>query len=154
MAINATATESYGYWVTRRLALNMIAQVSHFIDAVSPIAGKTPAAYRDELVALEREVALAATEKSVSTTPVKLLQKASGHAELLQELNITQVGKTFRLTLRGRQGGEAAGQWSRAELQRITHMLEQEVMRAEWGGPHEPKPELEPEAKRARRLVH
>jgi len=81
---------------------------------------------------MEREVALASTQGAVTQTPPAALEAASAAAELAVELNIFVERQGFRLRFHGRKGGEAAVPCSRAELQRVIHMLEEEAAKAGW----------------------
>ena len=132
VAINAGSVDACGYWLTRRLALNLIQVANPYLDRMSPVVSKTPTALRGELATMEREVALASTQENVSQTPTAALESASVTAELALELNITQEQQGFRLKFRGRKGRETAVGCLRAELQRVIHMLEQEVVKAGW----------------------
>src|SRR5450830_715364 len=69
VAINAGSADTCGYWLTRRLALNLIKVANPYLDRMSPVVSKTPTALRGELATMEREVALARTQESVSQTP-------------------------------------------------------------------------------------
>ena len=81
---------------------------------------------------MEREVALAHTRGSVSRMPATALESASAAADLAVELNVSVEQQRLRLRFRGRKGGEAAVPCSRAELQRVIHMLEEEAAKAGW----------------------
>lgn len=150
VAIDAGSADAHGYWLTRRLALNFIAAAIPYLDRMSPVVGKTPAELHGELATMEREVALASTQGAVSQTSPAALERASVAAELAVELNISREQQQFRLRFRGRKGGEAAVGCSRAELQRIVHMLEQEAAKAGWreGPPVATPPTDAKEAKR------
>ncbi len=124
VAINAGSADSNGYWLTRRLALNFIEAANPYLARISPAVSKTPTALRGELATMEREIALARTQQSVSQTPSAALERASMAAELLVALNVAQEGQGFRLKFRGGKGRETAVGCSQSELQRIIHMLE------------------------------
>ena len=132
VVINAGSADFCGYWLTRRLALNVIEAANPYLNRMSPVVNKTPTALRGELATMEREVALASTQESLSQTPTAALESASVTAELAVELTISLEQRGFRLKFRGRKGGEAAVGCSRAELQRVVHMMEQEVAKASW----------------------
>ena len=132
VAINAGSPDACGYWLTRRLALRFIEAANPYLERMSPVASKTPTELRGELAAMEREVALASTQGAVTQTPPAALEAASAAAELAVELNVSAERRELRLRFRGRKGGEATVGCSRAELQRIVHMLEQEAAKAEW----------------------
>jgi len=132
VAINAGSTDANGYWLTRRLALSFIEASSAYLDRMSPVVSKTPTALRGELATMERQVALARTRRSVSQMPPAALARATVAAELVVALNVTRVAQGFRLKFRGGKGRETAVGCSQVELQRIIHMLEQEVAKAGW----------------------
>ena len=153
VAINAGPADANGYWLTRRLALNFIETANPYLARMSPAVSKTPTALRGELATMERQVALARTQQSVSQTPTAALGRASVAAELVVALNVTQEGQGFRLKFRGGKGRETAVGCSKAELQRIIHMLEQEVAKAGWRD--RPAPSEPPTDKReAKRRAH
>jgi hypothetical protein len=132
VAINAGSPDGRGYWLTRRLALSFIEAANPYLERLSPIVSKTPAELRGELAAMEREVALASTQGALARAPAAALESASRIAELAFELDVSVEPRGFRLRFRGRKGGESSIGYSRAELQRIVHMLEQEAAKAGW----------------------
>lgn len=135
VAIDAASSKALAFWLTRRLALRFIESANPSLDRISPVAINTPAELRGEVATMEREVALALTEKAVSQTPDTALETVSALAELAVELGIFVEPRGLRLKFRGRTGAEAAVGCSRAELQRILHMLEQEAVKAGWREP-------------------
>jgi hypothetical protein len=153
VAINAGAADAAGYWLTRRLALNLIQTANPYLDRMSPVLSKTPTAVRSELATMEREVALASTQKNVGPTPDGALESASLAAELAIELSITRKQQGFGLKFRGRKGRDTVVGCSRVELQRIIHTVEQEVAKAGW---HEGPPAVaqQPRVKETTRRVH
>jgi len=132
VTIDAGSPSASAYWLTRRLALNVIHETNPYLARTSPVANKTPAELRGELAKMEREVALASTQRNVSSTPTAALESASATAELAVELNVSAERQGLRLRFRGSKGGEATVGCTRAELQRIVHMLEQEAAKAGW----------------------
>lgn len=152
VAINAGAAEACGYWMTRRLALNFIEAANPYLDRVSSVMSKTPTALRGELATMEREVALASTQKNVRRTPTAALEGASAAAELAVQLTITQKEQGFRLKFRGHKGREAVVGCSRAELQRLIHTVEQQVAKAGWRGPPQAAPQ--PPRNETKRRAH
>ncbi len=75
VAINAGRVDAAGYWLTRRLALKLIQAANPYLDRMSPVLSKTPTALRSEMAAMEREVALASTQKNVRPTPTGALEE-------------------------------------------------------------------------------
>ncbi len=118
--------------MTRRLALNLIQAANPYLNRMSSLLRKTPTELRAELATMERDVAMASTQRKVSQKPTAVLEGASVAAELAVELNISQIQQSFRLRFRGRKGSEAVVGCSRPELQRVIHMVEQEAVKAGW----------------------
>ena len=131
-AFNAESDEARGYWLTRRLALKFIEAANAYLERMSAVASKTPADLRGELAAMDREFSLVRTQGAISQTPPATLERTREVAELTAEVNISVEGQRFRLRLRGCNGGESVVGCTRAELQRIIHMLEQETKKAGW----------------------
>ena len=139
LAVNAGRADACSFWLTRRLVLAIGERADPFLDKTSPLAGKTPTEYRADMAAMERQVALASTQKNISKTPNETLQQAAKGAELAVELTLSAVGEGVRMILRGRDGTEAGGVCSRADTQSIVHMIEQEAIKAGWkAGPAAP----------------
>ena len=138
--VNAGAANAKGYWLTRRMALNVIDALIPYMERLSPVASKTPLEHRSELATMEREVAIASTQQSVSSTPDDIVADVAGKAELAREVTVAVEGEGIRLILRGRGGSESAGVWARILVQRIIHELEQQVMHAGWRAPVQPQP--------------
>lgn len=132
LAVVNPGLNSWSFWLTRRLVLEVLVRLPQALEATSPMAGQAPAEYRGEVVAFERDKALASTEAAMSHTGVSVLQRSSAVAELAVSLSFTDQQSTARLELRGERGGHAAGALGRQDVQRILHMLEGEVTRAGW----------------------
>lgn len=138
--VNAGAANAKGYWLTRRMALNMIDAVIPYLERLSPVASKTPLEHRSELATMEREVAIASTQQSVSRTPDDIVANVAGEAELAREVTIAVEGEALRLIIRGRGGSDSTGVWARVLVQRIIHELEQQVAQAGWRAPVQSQP--------------
>lgn len=153
VAIDAGAPEVAAYWLTRRLALNLVQAANPYLDRMSPVLSKAPTAVRRELATMEREVALATTYKNLRRTPDAVLKSASKLAELARELVITQSKQGFGLKFGGCKGRETIVGCSRSDLQRIIHMVEQEMAKANW---HDLRPADAPprEENETRRRIH
>ena len=132
LAINAGQDDAWACWLTRRMALGMLGRLNQYLDQTSAMAAKTPLEYRAEVVAMERQAAVATTQKTLSRTPEKQLAPLSSIGELAHELKLTPQDEGFLLSLTGREGGQAQGVVSRAELQTILLLIEQEVIKAGW----------------------
>jgi hypothetical protein len=113
------------------MTLNLIEHANPYLDRMSPVVSKTPYDMRAELSEMERQVALARTADSVTSTPTALVAQAAGSADLVTGVTIAKTGEEFALVLRGRNG-QASVNWSRDHLQRIVAMLEELTARAGW----------------------
>ena len=133
-AVNSGKPEAWSCWLTRRLALVLLERAMNLLASTSALAQRAPADIRGELVAFERDAAIAETAKAMSHTAADVLKTSGIAAELIQRLTISSRGDNFRMELRGETGGGAAGMVARAELQRILQMLQTEVAKADWFG--------------------
>jgi hypothetical protein len=133
-AINSGKPEAWSCWVTRRLALVLLERAVNLLTSTSALAQRAPADIRGELVAFERDAAIAKTAKAMSDTPADVLKMSGTAAELVERMTISSQGDNFRVELRGETGGGAAAVVARAELQRILQMLQTEVAKADWLG--------------------
>jgi hypothetical protein len=153
-AINANQPEAWSCWVTRRVALALLDRMPEFLTSTSDLAKRTPAGFRSEALAFEREAAIAKTAGAMSPTPPDILKTSTTGAELAERLTIAPQGENFRLELRQQNGDGAAGILTRAELERIFQMLHGVVAKANWLGapakPQSPPPAAAPDSKPAR----
>jgi hypothetical protein len=131
-AVNSGKPEAWSCWLTRRLALVLLERAGNLLASTSALAQRAPADIRGELVAFERDAAIAETAKAMSHTTTDILKSSGAAAELVERLTISSQGDNFRVELRGETGGGAAGMVLRAELQRILQMLQIEVSKADW----------------------
>jgi len=132
-AINAGNPDAWACWLTRRLALAVLERTTQYIASNSDLAQRAPAELRGEMVAFERDAAIAKTAAAMSNTPSDVLTStAAAAAELADRLTISQHANGFRLELRGPSDEGAAGVVARAELQRILQMLKAEIGKAAW----------------------
>ena len=76
-AINAGNPEAWSCWLTRRIVLVLLERAEGLLANTSALAQRAPAEARGELVAFERDAAIANTAKSMSRTPPDVL-KTSG----------------------------------------------------------------------------
>jgi hypothetical protein len=134
-AINAGRPDGWSCWLTRRLALALLERTTDYIASSSDLAQRAPADLRSEMVAFERDAAIARTAPSMSTTPDAILASSAAGAELAERLTISHHGDGYRLALRGRKDEGAAGVLKRAELQRLLQMLQLEIAKAAWLAP-------------------
>jgi hypothetical protein len=131
--VNPGAPDSWSFWLTRRLVLEMLGRLPAALESTA--AKQAPAEYRTDLVAFEREAALASTQGSMGTTDSAIMQSHAAGAELAISLSITHQGETFRSELRGERGGQAVGTFARADLQRMLQMVQDEAAKGSWLGP-------------------
>ena len=137
--INLGHSEAWSSWLTRRLVLALLERAPEFIASTSVLAKQAPAAVRGELVAFERDAAIAKTAKAMTPTPTDALKTSTTTADLAKQLTISSQGDRFRMELQGESGHGAVAMLARAELQRIFQMLETEVAKAAWlGAPVKP----------------
>ena len=132
LAINAGQENAWACWLTRHMALGVLGRLNQYLDQTSAMAAKTPLEYRAEVVAMERQVAVAKTQTALSRVEGGQLAPLSAAGELAHELKLTPQGDGFLLSLTGHEGGQAQGTVSRAELQTILLLIEQEVAKAGW----------------------
>lgn len=132
-AVNAGSVDAWSCWLTRRLALAVLERATDYLQKKSDLTQRTPANLRGELIAFERDAAIAKTARAMSVTPPAVLKTSEVTAELAQRLTISQVGGGFRLELHGPAGTGAAAVLKPAELQRVLQMLRAEVTKAGWG---------------------
>jgi hypothetical protein len=130
--INPGSPETWACWLTRRLVLALLERAPKFVAGTSPLVQRGPGELRGELVAFERDAALATTAKAMKATPSEVLKSSATTAELAERLTISAQGDGFRVEMCGYRGGGAAGVMTRAELQRMLRMLEVAVANAGW----------------------
>jgi hypothetical protein len=134
-AINAGHADAWSCWMTRRLALAVLERAPEYLESKSELAQRAPADLRPEMVAFEREAAIAKTAGAMSTTPPAVLQQSATAAELADRVTISPVGEGFRFELHGLTDAGAAAVFKPAELQRMLQMLQAEVVKAGWLAP-------------------
>src|SRR5271165_2039264 len=135
---NPGRPEAWSCWLTRRLVLAALERAPKFLASTSPLAQRASGDHRGELVAFERDAALATTAKAMTATPSEVLKSSATAAELAERLMISNQADGFRVELRGYGGGGAVGVMTRAELQRMLRMLEDMVQKAGWANPVPP----------------
>jgi hypothetical protein len=131
--VNPGGLDSWSFWLTRSLVFQLLSRLPPALAATSPIAKQAPVEYHQELVAFEREAALASTQGAMSHTDHSVLRANVPSAELAVSLSLADLGQAVRLEIRGERSNQAAGVLSRADLRRVLDMLEQEVNKAAWG---------------------
>jgi hypothetical protein len=131
-AINPGDPLSWSCWMTRRLVLALLANAEKFLASTSPLVQRAAPDLRSDVVAFEREAAVAKTAPAMSFTPPEVLKTTVASAELVHRITLTQRGERIRMELRGVAGGESDADLARAELQRILQMLHGETVKANW----------------------
>jgi hypothetical protein len=153
--VNPGDPEAWSCWLTRRLVLALFEHTEKFLASTSNLVKRVPTSARCELIAFEREAAMAITAKAMSMTPADVINMSASLADLAERLTISSQANKIRIELRGKGGGVAAGLLSRAELQRILQMLQVEVARAGWlGTPAKPSSVPATEEKGPKPLRH
>ena len=114
--------------------LALLERAPEFIASSSPLAQRASPDMRGELATFERAVAITKTAPAMSRTAEAVLKASKTEAELGERLSISKQGDGFRLEMQSDRGAGAAGVLTRAELERIIHMLEGEAGKAGWLG--------------------
>ena len=102
------------------------------LEKTSPLAKQAPSAIRSDLVAFEKEAAIASTASFMTQTPPDIMRVNAEAAELAVKVTLTGQGDVYRLELQGERGGGAGGNLQRMELQRILQMVEEEAGKGQW----------------------
>jgi hypothetical protein len=132
-AINAaTPGAAWSCWITRRLALGWLAKSGEFLTNTSALVQRAAPEHRGDLATFEREAAIAQTAPAMSATPPDVIKPATVSAELVKTVSWSQKGEHYQIEIRGNAGGGAKSVLTRAELQRITQMLQDVVGKAAW----------------------
>jgi hypothetical protein len=130
--VNPAGLDSWSFWFTRRLVLQVLGRLPSALEATSPVTKQAPAEYRADVLEFERQAALATTAKAMTQTDPSTIRMNAASAELASGLSISEQGGGFRVDIRGERGGQAAGVLGRAELQRILQMLHEEATKGAW----------------------
>ena len=131
-AINLGRVDSWSCWLTRRLSLAVLERAGTLLASTSLLAKRAGPTYQGELVAFEKDAAMAATAKAVSPTPRDVLDACAAGAELAVKVTMTAKGEHLSVELLGERGGQVTGLLLRVEVQRILRMLQLEVERGNW----------------------
>jgi hypothetical protein len=132
VGLNAGSPDERGYWLTRRLVLELMRLAHPFLDKLSQASAKTPPELRADLRTMETEVALALTEQSLGQTPIIALRNIKIRAELAIELKLTPQGNLIAVSLRGAAAEPTVFNCTRVELRRVMHTIQCEAMKAKW----------------------
>ena len=131
-AVNAKSPDSWSCWLTRRMALAVLAKSDEFVSKTSKLLQNATADTREQLMSFEREAALAKTAGSLTRTPKDVIAGKPRSAELLHGVTLNQRGKTYQIELRGEAGGAAIATVQRDELQTIMQMLLHAAVNGGW----------------------
>ena len=112
--------------------LALLERAPEFIASSSSLAQRAAPDVRGQLATFEREAAIAKTAPAMSRTADEVLKVSKTEAELGERLSISKQGEGFRIEMQSDRGAGAAGLLTRAELERIMHMLEGEARKAGW----------------------
>jgi len=132
IAINAGRPDAWSCWLTRRLALALLERATEHVASHSNLAQRAPAELRGDMIAFERDAAIAKTAASMSSTPGAVLTATAAAAGLADRLTIAPHGDGYRLEIQGERDEGAAGVLKRDELQRLLQMLQAEIGKAGW----------------------
>ena len=132
MAFNAGKDDAWSCWLTRRMSLVILKKLAPYLEKTSAVVAQAPFEHRHEVAVMEREMALSSTQNAISQTPETVLAKADGNGELVIDVTLTPRPSDFVVLLSGSAGGKAQGILTRAHLQTVLHLLEQEVTKASW----------------------
>lgn len=133
-AINPGSAGAWSCWLTRRIVQALIDRLPNFVESTSPTAKQAPSAVRGDVLAFERESAIASTAHAMSYTSSDVIEMSVTAAELVDRLSISARTDHFRVEIQGETGNGAIGAFGRAELQRFLQMLQAEVAKANWFG--------------------
>ena len=93
-AINAGHPDAWSCWLTRRLALAVLERTADYLASSSNLAQRAPADFRSEMIAFERDAAIAKTAKrDVGHAAGRAAHRPRAAAELAERLTISQHGE-------------------------------------------------------------
>ena len=130
--INPGQDDTWSCWLTRRLVLDVIRRAAPFVETSSPLAQRSPADLRSEVIAFEREAALASTAPSLTRTDDAQVRKGVETAELADRISISQHRRQAPIGAAWRRRNQSGCRARPRRLQRVLQMLEREGMRAAW----------------------
>jgi hypothetical protein len=132
-SVNPGATDACGFWLTRRIVLDILARLPPVLAQHSPAVRQTPVQHRREVAEFEREVAVGAAH--FTQTPNEQLRALAAEAQLVETLSFDVHLEGVAVNLLGIQGRRVSGIWTRDDVQRLLHLLQQEVVKAGWAVP-------------------
>jgi hypothetical protein len=87
------------YPIARLFSYALLKRAPKFVAGTSPLVRRGPGELRGELVAFERDAALATTAKAMKATPGEVLKSSATTAELAERLTISAQGDGFRVEM-------------------------------------------------------
>jgi hypothetical protein len=112
--------------------LAWLAKSGEFLTNTSTLVKRAAPEHRGDLATFEREAAIAQTAPAMSATPPDVVKPPTVSTELMEAVTWSQKGENYQIEIRGNRGGGARSLLTRAELQRITQMLQEVVGKAAW----------------------
>jgi hypothetical protein len=129
VAIHVGKDHEWACWLTRRVVLAALGSLREYLDRSSFAAGRAA----NELDEVVKEGASAITKtRRVTQILNEKLTNLAARAEFAVHLSLAPHRNSFLFRLRGRDGGQAQVLLTRAELQIVVAMIEQEVVIADW----------------------
>ncbi|HLG87245.1 MAG TPA: hypothetical protein VKZ79_08615 [Alphaproteobacteria bacterium] len=117
-------------WLTRRITRRLWSAIMDILERSSPIASKTPADMRQEVIAFEHLSAISRPEPAAGAGPdAKPVERS---AALLAKVDISFTAESFRLVFHAAAEPAAALTIGRAELHKVLALLDQSATAAEW----------------------
>ena len=131
-AVNAGKPDSWSGWMIRRLAMALLERTEKLLADTLALAQQAPAEIRDDLVAFERDAALAQTEQGLHQTSTDIVNASKTTAELVEQAIVSKRGRNFRFELKGESGDGAGAVMSRADIRRVMQMLHAQILKSDW----------------------
>lgn len=117
------------FWITRKMASNLIAYSSQLLKDTSPLSARVPKQSQQALHSLERDSAIKSTtfeKKSIPATPEE--------PTLMTKVDIKVHDKHLKLIFYNEKNGViATSQLNRSEMHIIISMISDYAKKADWG---------------------
>ena len=117
------------FWITRKMASNLIAHSSKLLKDTSPLSKRVPQQSQQALHSLERDSAIKSTafeKKSIPATPEE--------PTLMTKVDIKVYGKHLKLIFYNEDNvAIAISQLNRSEMHIIISMISDYAKKADWG---------------------
>lgn len=141
-SVNAGAADACGFWLTRRMVLDILVRLPPVLAQHSPIVRQAPVQHREDIAAFEREAAVDSAR--FRPTPNDQLRALLAEAELLEALSFDVNADGVAVNLVGVKGRRVRGVWTRDDMQRLLHLFLKEAATAGWAVPAASAPPAEP----------